>query len=119
MMMMKRPVFMLIASAALIPCISAADPRGDHPEAMPLAADEQLKRFKVPPGFEVQLVASEPAIQKPVNLNFDASGRLWVTGSELYPWPAATDAAGEEIPGLAKVYEELAGAFGSAGNAPP
>ena len=64
----------------------------------PLRADElaaplsspaaQLKMFHVPPGFEVQLVAAEPEIQKPLNLNFDSAGRLWVTGTTLYPWPA-------------------------------
>ncbi len=54
-----------------------------------------------------------------MNLNFDASGRLWVTGTELYPWPAAVDAEGREIPEFAQVYEEIANAFGSAGHAPP
>ena len=55
----------------------------------PLAAEEQLRRFHVPPGFVVELVASEPAIQKPMNLAFDARGRLWVSGSVEYPFAAA------------------------------
>jgi putative heme-binding domain-containing protein len=109
---------LLLAFAVPAAPSAAADPRGDHPDARPLSPQEQLGRFKVPEGFEVQLVASEPEIQKPVNLNFDASGRLWVTGSELYPWPASTDAAGAEIPGFEKMHEEIANAFGSAGKAP-
>jgi putative heme-binding domain-containing protein len=40
-------------------------------------------------GFAIQLVASEPDIQKPMNLAFDARGRLWVTHSSEYPFPAA------------------------------
>ena len=52
------------------------------------APAEELKTFKVPPGFEVQLVASEPDIRKPIQMAFDAKGRLWVTTSEEYPFPA-------------------------------
>src|SRR5688572_24697186 len=50
-------------------------------------ADEQ-KAFKLPPGFEIQLVAAEPDINKPMNLAFDARGRLWVTSTIEYPYPA-------------------------------
>ena len=41
-------------------------------------ADER-KALHVPAGFEIQLVASEPDIHKPLNLAFDDRGRLWVT----------------------------------------
>ena len=51
----------------------------------PLTPAEQQKRFHLPPGFEIQLVAAEPEIRKPVNLNFDARGRLLVTQSVEYP----------------------------------
>ena len=54
----------------------------------PLTPEEQLKRFQLPPGFEIQLVASEPAIQKPMNLAFDTRGRLWMSGSVEYPFAA-------------------------------
>jgi putative heme-binding domain-containing protein len=51
-------------------------------------ADERAT-FKLPPGFEAQLVASEPDIGKPIQIAFDAKGRLWVTTSRHYPFPAA------------------------------
>jgi putative heme-binding domain-containing protein len=54
-------------------------------------ADERAA-FRVPAGFEVQLVASEPQIQKPMNLAFDARGRLWVTHSVEYPFAQANAA---------------------------
>lgn len=54
----------------------------------PLTAEEQLKRFHLPPGFKIELVAAEPEIQKPMNLAFDASGRLWVSSSLEYPFAA-------------------------------
>src|SRR5690349_18833152 len=41
--------------------------------------EEERKAFHLPPGFEVQLVASEPEICKPMNMAFDAKGRLWIT----------------------------------------
>ncbi len=96
----------------------ADDPRGDYPDAPPHTPEEEQKLFHLPPGFEIQLVASEPEIQKPINLNFDAQGRLWVTGSEQYPWPASTDAAGTPIPNFAKAYQDIANAF-AGGRKPP
>jgi putative heme-binding domain-containing protein len=58
-------------------------------ETDPLTPDEQRTRFHLPPGFHIQLVASEPDIGPPMNLRFDASGRLWVTHSVEYPYPVA------------------------------
>jgi len=58
-------------------------------ETPALSPDEQKTKFKLPPGFEIQLVASEPDIGKPMNLSFDARGRLWVTHSLEYPFPTA------------------------------
>ena len=55
----------------------------------PLTPAEQKAKFKLPAGFEIQLVASEPDIQKPMNLAFDARGRLWVSHSIEYPFAAA------------------------------
>ena len=54
----------------------------------PLSTAEQRAKFTLPPGFEIQLVGSEPDINKPMNLQFDALGRLWVTTSVEYPFPA-------------------------------
>ncbi|MEJ7644621.1 MAG: PVC-type heme-binding CxxCH protein [Chryseolinea sp.] len=53
----------------------------------PRSAEEELKGFILPPGFEIQLFASEPDIEKPMNLAFDAKGRMWVTSSFEYPFP--------------------------------
>lgn len=49
---------------------------------------DELAGFHVPRGFQVELVASEPTIAKPMNLAFDSKGRLWLTQSVLYPFPA-------------------------------
>src|SRR5207253_2333265 len=54
----------------------------------PLRPEEQKKKIKLPPGFELQLVAADPDIRKPININFDAAGRLWVTETIEYPFAA-------------------------------
>ena len=55
--------------------------------------DERLG-FNLPEGFEIQLYASEPDIGKPINIAFDAKGRMWVTQSFEYPFPS--------VPGMGK-----------------
>lgn len=59
--------------------------------------DDERKSFRVPAGFEVQLVASEPGIQKPMQIAFDAKGRLWVTTSHHYPFPAEAGQAKDRL----------------------
>ncbi len=54
--------------------------------------EEERAGFRLPPGFVMQLVASEPDVDKPMNLAFDDRGRLWVTSSREYPFPAAEGA---------------------------
>lgn len=41
--------------------------------------------FDVAPGFEITLFAENPHLYKPINMNFDARGRLWVASSAIYP----------------------------------
>ena len=53
--------------------------------------EEERRAFKLPPGFEAQLVAAEPDVNKPMNMAFDAKGRLWVTSTVEYPYPAPPD----------------------------
>src|SRR5271166_3179324 len=53
----------------------------------PRSPAEQKKLFHLPPGFDIELVASEPDIKKPINIAFDPAGRLWVTQSIEYPFP--------------------------------
>src|SRR5271165_4402631 len=57
----------------------------------PRTPQEQQKLFHLPPGFVIELVADEPLISKPINIAFDAEGRLWVTETVEYPFPAPAD----------------------------
>lgn len=58
-------------------------------------ADEQAK-IHLPPGFELQLVAAEPDIHKPLNMAFDDRGRLWLTDTVEYPYPAPAGRPGRD-----------------------
>lgn len=72
--------------------VRAADPFAEGVRATdPLTPEEQRMTFSLPEGFEIQLVASEPDIQKPMNMAFDAQGRLWLTDSTEYPFPGPLD----------------------------
>ncbi|NCF92627.1 MAG: hypothetical protein GWQ05_16985 [Verrucomicrobiaceae bacterium] len=53
-----------------------------------LSPADELKAFRVDPRFEVNLFASEeefPEIACPVQMRWDAKGRLWVACSTTYP----------------------------------
>jgi putative membrane-bound dehydrogenase-like protein len=44
----------------------------------PKEPDKALKTFKLQPGFQIELVASEPLIRDPVAIDFDELGRMYV-----------------------------------------
>jgi hypothetical protein len=47
--------------------------------------NDQMASFKVADGFEISLFASEPMVHKPIQMAWDARGRLWVASSAIYP----------------------------------
>lgn len=68
----------------------AQDPFAENVRSTePLAPLDQLQSFTPLPGLAVDLIAAEPVIQKPLNMAFDVRGRLWVTCTIEYPYPAA------------------------------
>ena len=60
-------------------------------------AEEERKTFVLPEGFEVNLFAADPGIHKPVQMNFDPQGRLWIAASEVYPQIAPGQKATDKI----------------------
>lgn len=50
---------------------------GENPQPVPT--------FDVADGFEVSLWAENPQLHKPIGMNWDAQGRLWIASSEVYP----------------------------------
>jgi mono/diheme cytochrome c family protein len=49
-----------------------------------LSPAQELKTFHMAPGYQVQLVASEPLVQDPIIAEFDGNGRLWVLEMQGY-----------------------------------
>lgn len=85
---MIRTFVALLAVVALAPVCQAANLFADGVrKTEALTPEEELKKFKLPPGFEMQLIAAEPQINKPINMQFDNKGRLWVSSTIEYPWP--------------------------------
>ncbi len=104
---MNRSVFKCIAILSFGPLVFAADPFAEGVRTTePLTPAEQQKTFHLPPGFEIELVTSEPNIRKPMNMAFDARGRLWVTDSREYPFAAPLDKPARDA---IKVFEDTDG----------
>jgi glucose/arabinose dehydrogenase len=82
--MQPRKTLLFIAIAGLLlarPIPLAAqklDDMSDDPEVA-------RRLMQLPEGFEVQLVASEPTVVNPIQINFDARGRLYVLCVPRYP----------------------------------
>jgi len=49
-----------------------------HPTPSPaLAAEQELLTFRLPPGFKIELLATDPLVQDPVAAAYDRQGNLW------------------------------------------
>jgi putative membrane-bound dehydrogenase-like protein len=56
-----------------------------YPIGGPLRAADAIKQFKMQPGFVANVVAEEPMINKPIAVQWDGKGRMWVAETPEYP----------------------------------
>jgi putative membrane-bound dehydrogenase-like protein len=70
---------MLIPPTLWIYAASLALANGPYP------VEKALASFQIAPGFKVELVAAEPAVVDPVEIAFDAAGRMFVVEMRDYP----------------------------------
>ena len=56
-----------------------------YPEGGPTSPAKAAAKIEVHPDFKLSLVASEPLINKVMNLDWDERGRLWVCETPEYP----------------------------------
>ena len=54
----------------------------------PTSAAVAMEGFLLREGFELELVAAEPAVEQPLSLAWDARGRLWAVLYRQYQFPA-------------------------------
>ncbi len=80
--MSRVPLILLALLCSL--AANAAQPKtlADVPSIDP---NVEKAAFVIPDGYEINLFASDPMIQKPVQMNWDKQGRLWVVTSTTYP----------------------------------
>lgn len=57
----------------------------------------ELESFEIADGFEISLFAAEPMVVKPIQMNWDADGRLWIVSSESYPQAKTGEEANDKI----------------------
>jgi putative heme-binding domain-containing protein len=80
-----------VATLALLSAAIAQEPDRNDPAA-------ELASFKLPPGFEVNLFASEKdGVIKPIQMRWDARGRLWVIQSTIYPQLKPGETANDKV----------------------
>ncbi|MEY4484008.1 MAG: hypothetical protein RL693_1460, partial [Verrucomicrobiota bacterium] len=77
-----KPSFLALLLLSIAHMAQAQSNAVDIPNPAP---DAEQAAFVIPEGFEINLWASEPLLRKPVQMNWDAQGRLWVVSSSTYP----------------------------------
>jgi len=71
-----------------------------------LSPEESVKRFQLPPGWEISVFAAEPDIINPVAFTVDERGRLWVV--ECFEYPSRTP-KGQKPRDRIKILEDTKG----------
>jgi len=83
-------------------------PESEIPPSPVLSVADALKSFQIAPGFVIEPVATEPLVEKPVCLDFDPAGRMWVC--EMRGYMPDIDGKGESDPqGRISVLEDSDG----------
>ncbi len=77
-----------------------------QPGPPPRAPGESLKAIRIKSGFKVELVASEPLVQDPIFVDWDAKGRMWVVEMGDYPFH---ERDGQTHAGRVKILEDTDG----------
>ena len=67
-----------------------------HPDPTPKSPIEEMKHIYMPPGYHLQLVASEPMVSQPVAIAWDGDGRMFV--AELNTYMLDVNGSGEHDP---------------------
>lgn len=78
------------------------------PPSPALSAEDELKSFHLAPGIRVELVACEPMVERPVAVQCDPDGCLWVV--EMRAFMPHLEGEGEDNPiGRVSVLEDTDG----------
>ncbi|WP_236975536.1 PVC-type heme-binding CxxCH protein [Membranihabitans maritimus] len=88
----------LILFICILPFLSFSQKKTQSNREGALAPAEQLKRFELPEGFVIELVASEKeGIINPIDITFDDRGRLWTQTASMYPLDPIKDISWQDL----------------------
>ncbi len=106
---MKRRILISLSSLVFTLCATGQNgnkkehnnmndivPKDLIPDAPVLNVEEAIKAFTIQEGFTIEAVVAEPLVDKPVALDFDARGRMWVC--EMRGYMSDIDGTEEETP---------------------
>lgn len=93
---MKRMLHgvVVVFTGLIVACSDGGKDDVEYDEHHPMT---ELRSFEVAEGFEVTLFASEPMVAKPIQMNWDAEGRLWVISSTAYPHNKVGEEANDKV----------------------
>jgi putative heme-binding domain-containing protein len=74
---------------------STLPPEPKTPAKLEARASVPAPEFKLSDGLRMSLFAENPLLEKPVHMNWDTSGRLWVATSNTYPQVNPEDLAAQ------------------------
>lgn len=57
-----------------------------YPPGGPTPPERAHEAFELHPDFEIELVASEPAVVNPISIDWDHRGRMWIASTPGYPY---------------------------------
>ena len=104
----RLPIIVILATCAAALAEPAERTVDKKPELQPLPPEQSMARIQLPPGFRIELVASEPEIREPVALSWDGDGRMFVV--EMRGYMQTIDAAGAKEPvGRISLHEDSDG----------
>ncbi|MEX1232233.1 MAG: PVC-type heme-binding CxxCH protein [Planctomycetaceae bacterium] len=87
----------MIAFAVVLFLSTSAVAQRDLKDIPPPDPELERQTFQVPEGFEVNLFAADPMLAKPIQMNWDPEGRLWIASSEIYPHIKPGEVANDKV----------------------
>ncbi len=95
--LIPRATTVLLLVAWLLCAASNAFAQREVKDVPPPDPELERKALQVADGFEIQLWAADPMLAKPIQINFDPQGRMWVATSEVYPQISPGQQANDKI----------------------
>ena len=65
--------------------LAACREPNNPPQSAGLTVEQALSAFEIEPGFKIELLAAEPLVSDPVDMEIDEYGRLYVVEMHGYP----------------------------------